>query len=131
MILPIDKSDESWIGPLFKLNESILGAFSLTWYRYWASNNEREQWIKIGEVAFARYLIKKNGEKTLYEIAVKEKNKGHGKKLLNYIGYPMELKTDKDNMESNAFYRKCGFICMGSKQSKSGKKTFNIYKRWS
>lgn len=130
-IRPIKPEDEQWVKKLFEANESILGGFGLTWYRFNQSTNPREKWVVIEGKAFAHYMVKKNGEVSLYEIAVGEKKKGHGKRLLEYMGFPMELKTDKDNEESNAFYKKCGFICLGSKFSKNGKKEFNIWKRWS
>lgn len=129
-IQSVEEKDREWIRNLFLENKDILGPFDLAWIRFWQNNNPREKWIKINKEAFAHYLIKKNGEKTLYEIAVKNKGKGTGRKILNYIGFPMELKTDKNNKESNKFYISCGFICLGCKKSKNKKKEFNIYKRW-
>jgi ribosomal protein S18 acetylase RimI-like enzyme len=131
MIRTIRESDKVWVKPLFDSNQSILGPFDVAWYRYTTSKNRSEKWVVIEGEAFAHYLIKKNGERTLYEIAVKSKGKGLGRILLNHIGYPMNLKTDADNAESNEFYRRCGFTCVGQKMSKSGEKTFNIYQRWS
>lgn len=132
-IRSVKKKDEKWVGELFSKNKKILGPFSMAWFRFWQSSNPREIWVVIENVAFAHYLVKKNGEKTLYEIAVSEehKKKGIGKKLLDFIGYPMELKTDFDNVESNEFYKRSGFICVGKKKSNNGKKEFNVYKRWS
>lgn len=127
----VTKDDEAWIKELFEVNSYILGGFGLTWHMFWKNKKPNEFWIKIGTEAFARYLIKKNGSGvTLYEIAVKTKRKGYGSALMKYMGTPMQLKTDADNEESNAFYEKLGFICRGKKKSKNGKKEFNIYKKW-
>lgn len=129
-IRSIRESDKAWVKPLFEKNKAILGPFDVAWHRYINSSNKREKWVVIPNIAFAHFLKKKNGENTLYEIAVDEKKQGWGKKLLNYIGFPMELKTDKENEESNAFYKRCGFLLLGTKHSKSGEKEFNIWKRW-
>ena len=132
VIRDISDADEEWVKVLFDKNKSILGSFSMTWFRFSQSKNENEKWVVIEGIGFAHYLIKRNGESTLYEIAVDDnyKKKGYGKALLDHIGFPMELKTDSENVESNEFYKKYKFICVGKKKSKNGKKEFNVYKRW-
>ena len=129
MIRDITKEDESWIKPLFEKNSYILGPFGGVWAFFWQSTAKNEKWVCIEGIGFAHFRRKRNGIVTLYEIAVDEnhKRKGYGKKLMDHMGYPMELKTDKDNEESNAFYKKLGFLLMGEKVSKKGNKTFNYW----
>ena len=127
-IEPVQDSDFEWIKPLFKLNEGILGSADMTLWRY-QNGQKKDQFVVIRPHAFAHFNRKKNGEVMLYEIAVdpKMKRQGLGKALLDYMGTPMLLKTDADNIESNAFYKKWGFVLLGSKFTKSGKKV-NVWK---
>lgn len=131
-ILEIRESDVYWVKELFKLNKGILGSFDTTYFRFKQSVNNREKWIVIPEIAFVHYMERLDGVKVIYEIAVNpsEKKKGIGRMLMAHIGYPIQLKTDADNLESNEFYKKTGYICLGQKKSKNGKKTFNIYQKW-
>ncbi len=133
--LTIDRlkdDDWEWVEPLFAANKNILGSVSMMRWRWCAKPYDlREPILVIRPYAFAHFHKKKNGEVTLYEIAVDPsmKRKGLGKRLMEKMGYPMTLKTDADNEESNAFYKALGFICMGSKETKSGKPV-NIYTRF-
>lgn len=136
-IRDITKQDEDWLKALFNKNSYILGGFGPTWYWYWRKKDnkesgwERDKWVCIENIAFAHYLERLDGTKTLHEIAVddSQKCKGIGKILLQYIGYPMQLKTDANNFESNEFYRKAGYTFVGTKRSKNGKKIFNLWKK--
>lgn len=128
-------TDFEWIKPLFKANESILGAADVVLWRYNEAKkkdpNKKDLFIVVRPFGFAHFLVKRDGTRTLYEVAVdsSQKRRGIGKALLDAIGYPMSLKTDADNPESNNFYRKLGFICVGSKFTNSGKKV-NVYQRF-
>lgn len=129
--------DFEWIKPLFKKNKKILGSVEMAIYRFKKRKEEkpddtRDQFIVVRPYGFAHFLQKKNGERTLYEIAVDDsmKRKGIGKALMDKIGYPMSLKTDADNKESNEFYKRLGFVWLGAKYTKSGK-LVNVYVRGS
>ena len=126
----ISTSDRSWVEGIWKKNKGIFMPFEMVWKRYWEAYPSNERWVGVNGLAFAHYRKKKNKEKTLYEIAVKEKRSGLGSKLIDYIGYPMLLSTDLNNVESNNFYIKKGFILIARKQSRNGKKTLNCYKRF-
>lgn len=121
-IKPFTVDDLPWVKELWAENKGILGPPMApgTWLRSHADN---EFFIVISNFAFAHYRKRKDGTNVLYEIAVSSKMKkmGIGKALMLYIGLPMELKTDYGNEESNSFYKKLGFICMGKKYTKSGK----------
>ena len=125
--------DQKWVGKLFDLNRDVLGKVSggTVFWRALNSGNEREHFWVIPEVAFAHWLVRKDGVKVLYEVAVHPDNKRQGlaKRLLQHIGLPMELKTDADHAESNAFYQALGFKKMGYKTAGSGKR-MAIYQKW-
>ena len=126
------EEDMPWVKRIFQSADHVLGKgfFGSIWWRYWQSKNPRERWIVIEGRAFAHYVTRRDGVKVLYEIAVAEESRrmGLGKLLLDYIGRPMELKTDADHGESNAFYRALGFHPVGSKRSRDGKKVMRIYR---
>lgn len=131
-ICDMKEEDVPWVKNLFNLNKSILGSFDTAYYRFKNSKNTREKWIVVKEIAFVHYMERLDGVKVIYEIAVNPNNKrqGLGKMLMEHIGFPIQLKTDANNEESNEFYRKTGYIRVGVKKSRNGKKTFNIYQRW-
>lgn len=118
-----DDADEEWIEALFEANSDILGSFSPAWWRWRNADTARNRWIVIRPIAFAHFLERQDGVKTLYEIAVDQRVKraGIGTRLLDEIGYPMKLKTDADNAESNRFYRALGFERVGQDTTSSGK----------
>ncbi len=124
------KSDFDWITKLFKKNEGILGSADLTIWRH-KNSNAKSRFIVIRPHAFAHFNLKRNGEKTLYEIAVDTnmKRMGIGRALVDFIGAPMLLKTDADNIASNAFYASLGFFLLGEKFTKSGKRV-NVWKKF-
>lgn len=126
-------ADQKWVAKLFDKNKDTLGVVGggLAFYRWYNDGNDRARWIVIPEIAFAHYLIRKDGFKVLYEIAVdsEHRRKGLATALIKKIGYPIELKTDKDNVASNAFYLRLGFWLMGAKRTAGGK-IVNIYQKW-
>lgn len=131
-IRDVKPTDEEWVKHIFDSYKNFLGGFGPVWFRYWQNDNPREKWVVIPDRAFAHYLIKKNGEVTLYEIAVHPayKRMGLGDVLIKAMPTPIELKTDHDNEVSNAFYKRLGFRLMGKKPSKSGKRYFHIWKKF-
>lgn len=129
---PANSDDASWICELLETNKKILGGRHV--FLRWAQSRKatNEYWLVIRPAAFIHFRIKRNGTVALYEIAVREdhKRQGLGRFLLEYMrgpGRPIELKTDADNEESNAFYSGMGMKMIQQKKSKSGKKLFNIY----
>ncbi len=129
------ETDQKWVAKLFDKNKEILGYVSGgTVFWRWLQDvkkHDRHQFLVIPEVAFAHFLVKKTGEKVLYEMAVdpEQKRKGLGRKLLDRIGRPLTLKTDADNVESNSFYVRYGMRLMGTTEAASGKR-LNIYQNW-
>lgn len=128
-----EPEDQKWVAKLFDANKEILGKVGggTVFWRWLNGKNAREHWWVVPGVAFAHWLVKKDGTKCLYEIAVdkEHKRKGIGKKLLSIIGLPMELKTDAENAESNQFYKGLGFTKVGNKVAKDGKK-ISVYQKW-
>ncbi len=122
--------DQKWISKLFDQNKEILGMMSggTVFWRWYQGGNPREHFLVIPELAFAHYLKKKDGTKVLYEMAVSAsaKRQGLGRRLLDKIGRPLELKTNADSPESNTFYRSYGMTCVGQKTAGNGK-LLNIY----
>ena len=131
------KEDKEWVLEIFSENKVILGGKgygNLQWKRYWDNFQEKdnERWIVIESKAFVHYLIRKrDGVKVVYEIATKNehKKKGFGKMLIEFIGEPIELKTDYDSEESNSFYKKIGFVPLGVSYTKSKNKKMMNYKK--
>lgn len=124
-------ADQKWVGKLFDANKAILGNVSggTVFWRWRAGLNPREHVVVIRpELAFAHYLVRKDGTRVLYEMAVtaEAKRQGLGRAILEHIGRPIELKTDADNQESNAFYRRMGLVCVGQKTGGSGK-VMNVF----
>lgn len=135
MIERLARTDEEWVKRLFVANAGVLGIGDVanqTWYRYWARQNDGgEFWKVIRPHAFAHYRVRKDGWRTLYEIAVAQEAKGQGlgRRLVEHIGFPQRLKTDASHAESNAFYRKLGFQLVLTTQSKDGNKLLNHYEK--
>lgn len=125
--------DQKWVGKLFDANRRVLGNMSggTMFFRWLKSSNPREKMIVIDGLGFAHYLERRDGVKVIYEIAVavEAKRRGVGRKLVEAVGFPCQLKTDADHYESNAFYKRLGFRNVGVVMSKSGK-AMNVYHRW-
>lgn len=130
-IRPVRPADAAWVLPLFTANQSILGPASVAWHRFWAGARTRNHWIVIEGLAFVHYRRRLDGVYVIDEIAVDAaaKGRGLGRRLVERIGLPIELKTDADNAESNAFYQRLGFYPAGTKRSKSGKKLFRLWRK--
>lgn len=128
-----EPDDQKWVAKLFDKNKDILGKVGggTVFWRALNSGNPREHFWVIPEVAFIHWMQRKDGTSVLYEIAVdaEHKRKGLGARLLSLLNKPIELKTDADHEESNKFYQKLGFVKMGFKFAKSGKK-MAIYQKW-
>jgi len=125
--------DEDWILDIFKENKKILGGVGygkLQWKRFWDNEKKNENWIVLQDKSFCHYLTRlKDGVNVVYEIATKNKYKkrGHGKKIIEFIGKPISLKTDFDSKESNSFYKKIGFKNSGISYTKSSNKKMQNY----
>lgn len=129
-IRPLGPADREWVLRLWKPMSNILGSIpSTVWWRWENGNSPNEHFIGIPEQAFAHYRVLKTGYRNLYEIGVAEsaRRKGYGKALLDYIGYPMMLKTDEDNHVSRAFYKANGFRLVMIGKSKDGKRSMCRY----
>ena len=120
---PYRQEDLIWIEKIFNQHRKLLGNF------FWmkgALKKSNQKMVVIREKGFCRYRFdkKKNGW-VIEELAVDENSQrdGIGKLLLNSIPLPLYLKTDTDNVKSNAFYKKNGFILLGVSSGK--KKQFN------
>lgn len=130
---PATAEDGEWIARLFDANAGILGNMSggtLVW-RWKTSGNPRDRMIVVRRKGFAHYLVRKDGTRTLYELAVDKacRRAGIGKMLLAAVGCPITLKTDASHHESNAFYRSAGLVCCGQMRTRAGK-LMNVYQGW-
>ena len=109
-VIEAEKSDKDWILEIFNQNKTILGGRSygtLQWKRFWENKKQNEFWVIIEDKAFCHYLKRfRDSVNVIYEIAVHNdyKKRGLGKKIIEHIGKPIELKTDFDSNESNSFY---------------------------
>lgn len=129
--------DRDWVVKLFTANKGCLGnVASSVWWRYWQARAAatrkapcRERWIVIRPYAFAHYRLRKDGVRTLYEIATSAemKRRGLATALIGAMGAPVVLKTDADNAESNALYKALGFVLMATVEN--GARQFNYYQR--
>lgn len=112
--------DFIWVEKIFKQSK-VLGNF------FWMKQAiERGHGFHvIREVGFVRFHKNKEGQNVIGEIAVCESAQrgGFGKDLLDSVPLPILLKTDTDNIKSNAFYKKNGFKLMGKTSGKN--KEFN------
>jgi ribosomal protein S18 acetylase RimI-like enzyme len=120
--------DIPWITLLYYANEKILGN------PFWllnSYNRPNHALLVVRPVGFVHYKRNTGGMKTIIEMAVSQsaKRSGIGKQLVKAVGRPVSLKTDADNVESNAFYRAMGLMCVGQTRSRSGK-TLNVYQGW-
>jgi ribosomal protein S18 acetylase RimI-like enzyme len=73
-------------------------------------------------VGFVHWHLRKDGVRTIYEIATHRdwQGKGVGKMLLNSVPAPVRLKCTIDNVHANVFYKSQGFIL---KEIEPGRKT--------
>jgi len=79
-----------------------------------------------GVKGFVNFHRRKDGWTTIYEIAVSEKGKGYGQKLIDYLlaeRHIIKLKCPVDN-EANKFYNKVGKLV---KIVKGKKRDLNVY----
>jgi ribosomal protein S18 acetylase RimI-like enzyme len=120
-------ADQPWIAKVFDLNKDVLGHVSggTVFYRWIQSVNPREVWFVIEGKAFVHALVRLDRVAVVYEIAVHPDFKRQGLAsalLVPFARRAIELKTDADHAESNAFYRRLGFKLMGFKNAGSGKR---------
>lgn len=129
--------DDAWaVEAIWRPEERWLGSGKLAWKRYWANRSDREHWLlasvrHTGDVmGFVHYRIRRDGGKTIYEIAVAKEARrmGIATALLDAVGVPVRLKTNAGNRESNAFYRASGFRLMGVTLTKKGK-PMNVWEK--
>lgn len=126
--------DKTWVGGLFGREAAILGRdFGSIWWRYWQQADRPEppeRWVVIRPWAFAHYRLRRDAVRTLYEIAVSadKRRQGFGAALIEFIGRPLQLKTNFDDIQSNGFYRSLGFQLVATIASKTQqRKRFNVY----
>lgn len=121
-------SDKDFINKVYQENRLIFGSFGLTLSSYF-KQRAKNQFILVWEgVGFCHYRKRKDGVNVIYEIAVTSsaKGKGAGRKFIEKVGFPLMLKTDVSNEESNAFYKRIGMIVIGKYETRKGK-PMNIY----
>jgi GNAT superfamily N-acetyltransferase len=122
-IVRLDESDQGWIVRLFDENKVELGSFGKAVVWRWVNGKaENDIFIGIREVAFAHYRIRqRDGVRVLYEIAVSSsaRGRGLGRRLVEYIGFPMTLKTNSTN-KARSFYERLGFSFKGEVHAKDG-----------
>lgn len=132
-VVDAEPADGEWIAKLFDANTAILGNMSggTLFWRWLHSGNPRDRMIVVRGRGFAHYLLRNDGVRSLYEIAVDARCRraGVGKALLQAVGRPITLKTDASHDESNAFYRSAGLVRCGQVRARSGK-LLNVYQGW-
>jgi len=124
--------DRAWIETIYQADRHFLGSvFGSVWYRFWQADNPREHWWVIRPYAFAHWMERLDGWKTLYEIAVdvEFRKTGYGRQLVAHIGTPLRLSTDAENLVSNLVYQKLGFTQTGWKPSRDGKRILIVYEK--
>lgn len=129
MIEDFTEADIPWVRELLKKNPTLLHDPGQVIWRFFNQRQSGEFWMVIRPHALAHFKVRRDGWKTLYEIAVDatQRRNGYARKLVEHIGRPLQLKTDEDNVESNAFYKALGFLPMGLVVSSKGKR-INVYK---
>lgn len=127
-IRPLTRADTAWVLNVWQWCEQHLGSMDVTgkivWHRWLVGRNPREHFIGIEGLAFAHYLVRaRDGGRTLYNVGVhpRARRQGLGRALLNAAGYPMRLKTNEDNVASQAFYRALGFEPDGHATTRDGR----------
>lgn len=127
MIRELNSSDKEWCVRLFSKYTKQLGNLSGgTWF--WRMeqaniNTGTEKLIGVERLAFAHYRARRDGVNVLYEIAVHPiaQGQGIGKALVEYIGRPMNVKTDYNNTVAKCMYQRLGFTITDYSVAKSGK----------
>ncbi len=133
----LQEGDRPWVAGVYSANKHLSGAFYWSWQEYWKRPRSPQHQFLILEVDGQRAGLvnfkfsKKYDAWYVKEIAVATefKRRGLGRELMAAVPLPVILKTDEDNPESNAFYKKLGFTMLGKEPSKKGK-PMNIYGRW-
>lgn len=128
-IREVTPEDQEWLKSIW--DEPMFGSFSVWWYRYWHQRSHGERWIIYEGKGFAHYFVRRDGMRRIQEILVAPdaRRQGIGEMLVNYVGVPVKLRTDCDNVASNAFYRRLGFVPAAKVRAKSGKEMM-IYEKW-
>lgn len=113
------EDDKSWVLSLFD-SVAVLGEPNtgrMQWHRFWKNRTPNERWIVSEDrFAFCHFRLKRDGSKTVYEIAVSEQARrlGYGRQMLEIVGLPVVCKTDSGNVAANAFYKSCGFVLLAT-----------------
>lgn len=115
-----------WFRNLWRKVEPQLGELwttgGPTFHRWLRDENLRHRIDGIEPVGFVHYLVRVDGGRTIYNIAVDpdQRGRGYGKALVEHVGFPCRLSTNTDNEGSNAFYRALGFRLVGRELARSG-----------
>lgn len=118
MVVKGEAADLIWVEKIFK-QAKVLGNF------FWMKQGiERGHGFLVWrELGFVRFHKNREGVNVIDEIAVslEHQRSGIGRSLVDAVPKPIILKTDSDNVKSNAFYKKHGFKLQGKVQNKDGK----------
>lgn len=132
-VVPITPEDKQAVVKMFNQEKKIWpwGGGVIFW-RFFNNRGRTEQWVKAviddQVVGFAHWAMKADNTRTLYDIIVspEHRGKGVGRKLIDVIGTPIDLKTDAD-ADSNGFYNKLGFTRGETVPTKDGSKFTTSY----
>ena len=82
-------------------------------------------------VGFVTFHTRRDGDTTVYSIAVAKKAKrtGYGKLLLNSVPHPIQLKVTEDNAAALSFYKQQGMQQVGEEHRKK-RRLLRFYKRY-
>lgn len=125
------REDAAWIRPIFEAERAMFWDFGRIWWRYWHSVAPGEWWLVLRPDAFVHFRKRLDGMRVVEEIAVAPgaRRNGVGRFLLQSIGRPIELKTDAQNLASNAFYQALGFDLIETTAAERGSRLLNLYRR--
>lgn len=122
MIEPATEEDRDWLLELWKANEEHLGWFGpRTWHMFWKGHAPNEHWDVLRPQGFIRWRNRRDGWRTVYDIAVAEQGKGLGRLLMEHVGRPVRLKTNASNLNAQGFYRHLGLSIAARSHTRDGR----------
>lgn len=121
-------SDWPWVERIFKQHAKMLGNFF--WMKQSVDGGKGKLYV-VEDKGFVHFKLNREKIWVVQDIAVdlNVHRGGIGSALLGVVPRPTLLKTDSASDQSNAFYKKHGFICVGTVASAKGK-PINVYQRW-
>lgn len=133
-LVPVTPEDREWVLAVWKECPELGEVFTVgapQFHRFFAEpRNRRHKWVGARPLGFVEWTERLDGWQTLHNIGVTKEARGTGigRALVREVPRPVRLSTDVDNVASNAFYKALGFLLMGTKFTRSGKK-LNVWEK--